>query len=128
MSVFEPLGGILCANLPIIYSLFAPTIQKWRSNITSGLGWSTRDGKSGKSGSSKSARSGRSGSGFRRPYDSDKYADKWMKLPNWNRGADDYTSTTVESVKNPVVEDTVALPMNSIVAKTEWSCESEKKT
>ena len=37
MSVFEPLGGILSANLPITYVIFANSFRKMRSTFSSGL-------------------------------------------------------------------------------------------
>lgn len=37
MSVFEPLGGILSANLPITYSLFANSFRKVRNTISGPL-------------------------------------------------------------------------------------------
>lgn len=38
MSVFEPLGGILSANLPITYVLFANSFRKMRETFSGHLG------------------------------------------------------------------------------------------
>lgn len=82
LSVFEPLGGILCSNLPIIYPLFSKTAQKVKS-LTN-----TVTGRSKGLSSSGGAQSGVSGSGgFRRPRDGESM-EQWRQLKTADSSTD----------------------------------------
>ena len=71
MSVFEPLGGILSANLPVTYVLFANSFRKIRETFSSTFNKS-RGGRLSQSSNNR----------FRRGQDAE---DRWIQLdqPSW---------------------------------------------
>ena len=76
LSVFEPLGGILSANLPVMYLLFANAIRTLKKSFSGGF-----------SSSLKLAPSSQGSSKFKTPEGGDKSAEKstWIELPRSNR-------------------------------------------
>lgn len=74
MSVFEPLGGILSANLPITYVLFANSFRRLRSSFSKTFsGISSRSSKSVIPFSQESSR-------FRKDQIQDKSTEDWTHL------------------------------------------------
>ena len=75
MSVFEPLGGILSANLPIIYILFANSFRRLKKSFSETF-----------SGSTKLVPFSQGSGRYRSREGSDRSAEKWIKLPkaNWS--------------------------------------------
>ena len=76
LSVFEPLGGILSANLPVIYLLFANAFRTLKKSFSGGF-----------SSSLKLAPSSQGSSKLRTRGASDKSAEKstWIELPRSDR-------------------------------------------
>lgn len=120
LSVFEPLGGILCSNLPIIYPLFSKTAQKVKSFTNSVSGRSKGLSSSG------GAHSGASGSaGFRRPRDGASL-DQWRQLKTADSATDIepayYNKNVINgpnASKGIDVDMHDSMPMDSIVVERE---------
>ncbi|KAJ5103607.1 integral membrane PTH11-like protein [Penicillium argentinense] len=86
LSAFEPLGGILCANLPVLYRYFAKAFKTIKSAGRS------HHSQSGYDYSNQHERSTRS------------VTNKWFKLPNASTTSDDkYITTSV--VRGPNIDD-----------------------
>lgn len=80
LSVFEPLGGILSANLPVIYLIFANAYRKLKSFSA---GFSSR---------SKLAPASEGSSRFRIAENSDRSGEKWIELPRSNHSVESKAS------------------------------------
>lgn len=96
MSVFEPLGGILSANLPIIYILFANSFRKLKKSFSETF-----------SGSTKLVPFSQGSSRFRTREGGDR-STEWIRLPkaNWSterKPSDD----TMDSMPNKHSQYTV---------------------
>ena len=98
MSVFEPLGGILSANLPIIYILFANSFRKLKKSFSETF-----------SGSAKLVPFSQGSSRFRTREDSGRSAERWIKLPKANASTEsrpnDYTMHTMHKEHSQYMVD-----------------------
>lgn len=93
MSVFEPLGGILSANLPITYVLFANSFRKLRSVFTKTFS---------SSGSRSSEPLAQETNRFHESQDHYRGTQHWIRLPkaSWSTASstsDDAMAMTTES-------------------------------
>ncbi|KAE8153635.1 hypothetical protein BDV25DRAFT_22028 [Aspergillus avenaceus] len=84
LSAFESLGGVLCANLPIIYRLFRTVVQKISSSVS---GTKTTHVQYGH-GSIHQAKAHTRTRG-----QSEVEGERWIRLPNGNSSGENHTSS-----------------------------------